>query len=485
MLMNITRRNILICVLTAILFISLCVGVTYAFLTDSATSSQNKVQSGRMKVDLQMLNEGTDEWTSVNGEDAPMFNYGAGALAQTDVKILQVKNDGELALKWQARIVCDEALSDLAQVINVYVKTSNTSFAYPTDKENLDAEWKLVGTLDEFIHNIPAFVYGDFLPAESDYFGIALRIQSGAGDEYQDVTLGAFNIEIRTLQMSHEADFFDNLYDAGLEFPCGHGTIQIISGYPATCTETGLTNGKKCATCHEIFLECKTIPMIDHTAGEPQIENEVPPTVTTNGSYDSVVYCTSCGTKLSSETVTTTLEDLIITKDNRTWVGYRDDVSNLSLNIPDIFKHSDGKWYKVTAIGSEAFENCTNLVSVKLPDTVTTIGAKAFMSCSRLENVTIPTSVTSISNGVFAGCTDLESVTIPNSVTSIGDQAFKNCSSLTSITLPNALTTIGEYAFQFTGLTSITIPDGVTTISNGAFAYCSRLENISLPLHPQ
>ena len=88
--------------------------------------------------------------------------------------------------------------------------------------------------------------------------------------------------------------------------------------------------------------------------------------------------------------------------------------------------------------------------------TVTSIGDCAFENCSSLTSVTIPNSVTSIRKFAFSGCSGLTSVTIPNSVTSIGEAAFKGCS----------------------GLTSVTIPNSVTEISNSAFAECSNLENV-------
>ena len=58
-------------------------------------------------------------------------------------------------------------------------------------------------------------------------------------------------------------------------------------------------------------------------------------------------------------------------------------------------------------------------------------------------------SVTSIGGSAFEGCSSLSSIEIPNSVTSIGEYAFTRCSSLSSIEIPNSVTSIGKYAFCF------------------------------------
>ena len=110
---------------------------------------------------------------------------------------------------------------------------------------------------------------------------------------------------------------------------------------------------------------------------------------------------------------------------------------------------------------------------------VTSIGDYAFEECSSLTSITIPNSVTSIGEEAFRECSGLTSFTIPNSVTSIGEAAFYRCTSLTSITIPNSVTSIGEWAFSGCGgLTSITIPNSVTSIRSGAFSRCNEIENV-------
>ena len=116
------------------------------------------------------------------------------------------------------------------------------------------------------------------------------------------------------------------------------------------------------------------------------------------------------------------------------------------VNIPKSFVYNSVV-YNVTSIGFNAFNKCTGMTSVNIPNSVTSISQLAFYHCNALTSVNIPNSITTIDFSVFCGCTSLTSVTIPNSVTSIGQNSFTDCSSLTSITIPSSVTHIGENAF--------------------------------------
>lgn len=152
-----------------------------------------------------------------------------------------------------------------------------------------------------------------------------------------------------------------------------------------------------------------------------------------------------------------------------------------TINIPEYVTYND-KTYSVTAIGAEAFKNCTGLTSVTIPNSVTSIGANAFAFCSGLTSMTIPNSVISIGHSAFYVCSGLTSVTIPNSVTSIDYTTFFRCSGLTSVTIPNSVISIGNSAFNgCSGLTSVTIPNSVTSIGSDAFCDCISLTSITIP----
>ncbi|MCI6393302.1 MAG: leucine-rich repeat domain-containing protein [Bacteroidales bacterium] len=181
--------------------------------------------------------------------------------------------------------------------------------------------------------------------------------------------------------------------------------------------------------------------------------------------------------------------------------------------IPETIAYNNAI-YSVTSIGESAFDYCSRLTSVVIPNSVTTIDYKAFANCSGLTSVTIPNSVTAIGGWafinctrlssvsfnaekcikmgyrkdvqgvyfVFAGCTSLTTLTIGDKVTTIPSNAFRKCSALTSVTIGNSVTSIGDYAFGgCSGLTSVTIPNSVTSIGEFAFQSCSGLTSVSIP----
>jgi len=191
----------------------------------------------------------------------------------------------------------------------------------------------------------------------------------------------------------------------------------------------------------------------------------------------------------------------------------------------------------------DAFEGCTGLNGVTIPDSVMNIGDDAFSGCTSLTNITIDSnsindSVNSFSRDIFYHCDVLTSVTIgksvtdieflvllprlttinveadnlsyssvtgvlfdksqtmliqypmnktggfyiiPNSVINIGNRAFAGCQNVAEVTIGNSVTNIGEYAFLDTGLTSVTIPNSVTSIGDSAFDSCTSLMSVTIP----
>lgn len=198
----------------------------------------------------------------------------------------------------------------------------------------------------------------------------------------------------------------------------------------------------------------------------------------------------------------------------------------------------------VTATGGNilygAFYNCSNILSILMPDNLVCIGPASFKGCSGIKTVTIPDSVDEIGAGAFAECNSIESMTIPfvgakrdgsgnlrfgyifdatnssdkskyvptslktvvvtgdvtigqsafyqcknlvniqiDNVIGIGDSAFMNCSSLRNLIIPENVTSINQNTFSgCSSITSIVIPENITVIGDVAFGACTALETV-------
>ena len=142
--------------------------------------------------------------------------------------------------------------------------------------------------------------------------------------------------------------------------------------------------------------------------------------------------------------------------------------------VTEIQGAGDGMW--------GAFFGCASLESIELPKSLTRIGPNAFNSCKMLSGIIIPDAVSLIGAGAFSGCTELASVKLPKSLRELSNDIFKGCVMLTEIRLNGNIKTIGDYAFaDCHALRALTIPPGVKTIGAYAFSGCFGLSELLLP----
>ena len=176
--------------------------------------------------------------------------------------------------------------------------------------------------------------------------------------------------------------------------------------------------------------------------------------------------------------------------------------------------------YNCKILNNNAFENCSNLISVNLGNNVNTIYGYAFIGCKNLKELTIPENVYKISEadaldgieilywnaidclgaeisssvkevyfgdnveaipGGFLSNSRIENIKIPESITKIYKGAFNNCDYLTEITIPDGVKSIGYESGASTqgtfsnceNLTKIKIPNSVSYIDNNTFENCN------------
>ena len=174
--------------------------------------------------------------------------------------------------------------------------------------------------------------------------------------------------------------------------------------------------------------------------------------------------------------------------------------------IPEVVAY-EGVEYAVTEIGWGAFEDCCDLISIIIPESVTSIGYQAFKGTAWDDNlpdgmiyigkvlykykgimpanssVEIIDGTIGIGCGAFEGCSGLTSITIPKSVTSIGNHAFKGTTWYDNQS--DGVVYAGKVLYKYKGImppkTSIEITEGTIGISSGAFEDCSGLTSIIIP----
>lgn len=180
-------------------------------------------------------------------------------------------------------------------------------------------------------------------------------------------------------------------------------------------------------------------------------------------------------------------------------------------NVTFAVNTETGKVKGVEKIGISAFDGCSSLQELVLPETVTEVlqgafaneGALAKADMSRaaslkkwdkesfkgdtaLAEVVLPTAggITAIPDGAFAGCTSLtgENLKIPKNIVTITANAFKE-SGLKKLYIPNQVTMIGASAFEACkNLEDVHISNNISVISQSTFKNCEKLEKIEIPV---
>ena len=296
--------------------------------------------------------------------------------------------------------------------------------------------------------------------------------------------------------------------------PLGH-TEVIDEAVEATCTQTGLTEGKHCSVCDEVLVYQNIVNTLGHTESDVVVENNVLPTCTTSGSYDNVTYCTVCDEELSREII-------VISSTGHKYVDHL-------CNICHEYKPTDGFIFEllsngtyqivgcegctearqiipsvfngicVTSISSNAFENCANMADIILPSSINHIESNAFKYNYDLMNVYYTGSLYDWCNIAFENeysnpmsygqhfytrdsdykFEEKFELIIPENIASIGGYQFYNFDNITNVLLPKNIIIINSYAFnKCDKLEKIYIPNSIESIGTSAFANCSNLKNV-------
>lgn len=178
--------------------------------------------------------------------------------------------------------------------------------------------------------------------------------------------------------------------------------------------------------------------------------------------------------------------------------GFSRTIINSSLqNIVIPYKYErNGKEYLVTSIEDEGFANCSEIKSIRIPNSIYMIGEAAFSYCNNLNDIIVTSNNDNYmvcEDGVLFNKNKTELIqypiaksnknyTIPETVNKVHTKAFANASNLQLIITPKKMNEIGAYAFaDCNNIKNIIIPDGVVTINEKTFENCISLDSIVIP----
>ncbi len=209
-----TKRALLLSALSLLMCVSMLIGSTFAWFTDSVTSSGNIIKSGTLDVEMYWA-EATEVPETANWTDASegaIFNYDLWEPGYVDAKHIKIANVGSLAFSYQLRVVANGTVSKLGDVIDVYYFEDATQLTRKTAMTGTK-----LGTLTEIFgteKNLSNAVRGDLLANTEKTVTIAFKMQESAGNEYQNLSVGTdFSVELIAIQHTYEKDNFDESYD--------------------------------------------------------------------------------------------------------------------------------------------------------------------------------------------------------------------------------------------------------------------------------
>ena len=149
---------------------------------------------------------------------------------------------------------------------------------------------------------------------------------------------------------------------------------------------------------------------------------------------------------------------------------------------PDLVVPSEIDGLRVTAIADRAFQGCSWVETLSLPEGLLSVGNYAFQDCTGLRAAHLPEGLGSLGYGAFFNCASLEEASVPGPVGTLAHSAFFNCTALRSVTLGEGITSLGSSSFQScSSLASVELPSTLTSLEDRCFYCCSSLASLELP----
>ena len=188
-----TKRALFASVISLLLCVTMLVGSTFAWFTDTATASVNTIQAGTLDVALEMKdNDGN--WVSAEGKTLNFLVDGA------------IPAEGTTIL-WEPG--CTYSLPDL-RVVN----KGNLALKYKVVLTGINGDAELNDAIEWTIGSVALGTTQSLAPNATAEFTISGHMKETAGNAYQGKTIDGISISVVATQDTVESDSFNNQYDA-------------------------------------------------------------------------------------------------------------------------------------------------------------------------------------------------------------------------------------------------------------------------------
>ncbi|MBE6672328.1 MAG: right-handed parallel beta-helix repeat-containing protein [Ruminococcaceae bacterium] len=235
-----TKRALLFSVLSMLLCVTMLMGTTYAWFTDSVSSTNNIIKSGNLDVELYYSKDGST-WTEVNSQ-TNVFAESLWEPGYTEVVYLKVKNAGSLALKYQlgvnvaSEIGSKNVLGDEFKLSD-FIKYGVTTEAI-ANREDAIAKVDATATRLNLAYN----TNGSLLTGEEAVMTMVVYMPETVGNEAnhaKDAAVPTINLGLNLFatQYTYEEDSFGNDYDETAAFSVWNGVV------PTEMPETLVVDG--------------------------------------------------------------------------------------------------------------------------------------------------------------------------------------------------------------------------------------------------
>ncbi len=202
-----SKRALLLSVLSMVLCVSMLIGSTFAWFTDSATANVNTIKSGNLDVELVGANgekiTSALKWVAKDGRAQDKILWEPGC--EYNLESFKIKNAGDLALKYKVVISGLTGNAELLEAIDFTVKVGD---AAPVALEGWDGELLPAGAERTEITQ-------DADIGETALITITGTMKTTAGNDYRGLSLEGISITVYATQLAYESDSNGDTYDAG------------------------------------------------------------------------------------------------------------------------------------------------------------------------------------------------------------------------------------------------------------------------------